>query len=275
MKKIILLNLNIFLGLILSYAQPNCEAFKYYGDTLKYEACKKVKMAKGHYQFSRRFQEIMDESLEIDSTFDYAYRAKSVAYLKSGDFLTWKKLMDKAVQYDTLANLGYRGWCRYQFFRDYRGAIADIELLDSLVDYNIGYSANGDYHLNIAKAICYLALGQKQKALQIVEKQLQEPDYSAGLYDYLYLGVLNLSLGQYAPALKAFQEQSQRNELADNQYYLALTHQALGNQAAYREALAKAKDLYPERNLFDPYTHHYVNVYLTDIDEALQKSQSE
>ena len=29
-------------------AQPNCEAYKYYGDTLKYEACKKAMEIKGH-----------------------------------------------------------------------------------------------------------------------------------------------------------------------------------------------------------------------------------
>lgn len=33
------------------------------------------------------------------------------------------------------------------FFRDYKGAIKDIEKLDSLISYNIGYSTNGDSNL--------------------------------------------------------------------------------------------------------------------------------
>ena len=36
-------NLLILLFPFLSvFAQPNCEAYKYYGDTLKYDACKKA-----------------------------------------------------------------------------------------------------------------------------------------------------------------------------------------------------------------------------------------
>ncbi|WP_321538873.1 tetratricopeptide repeat protein [Flavobacterium piscinae] len=85
---------------------------------------------KGQYQFSKEYQSILNESLKIDSTFDYAYWAKSIAYLKSGDFITWKKLIDKAVDLNPVEYLGYRGWCRYQFFRDYEGAINDIEALE-------------------------------------------------------------------------------------------------------------------------------------------------
>ena len=94
-------NLLVFLFIVSSVsAQPNCETYKYYGETLKYEACKKAMEIKGKYQFSKEYQEVLDESLKIDPTFDYAYWAKSIAYLKSGDFITWKKLIDKAVVYN-------------------------------------------------------------------------------------------------------------------------------------------------------------------------------
>ena len=170
MKYILTLILNLFILIEIS-AQVNCKAFLYYGDTLKYNACLKAQERKGHYQFSRVFQQKLDESIEIDSTYSYAYTDKSIAYLKSGDFITWKELIDKAVKFDVKENLGYRAWCRYQFFRDYNGAIKDIEKLDSLVSYDIGYGANGDYHLNIVKAICFKAIGKKQEAIKIIENQ--------------------------------------------------------------------------------------------------------
>ena len=109
---------------ILSKSQPNCNAFLYYGDSLRYKACKVAEKREGYYQFSKEYQAALDEAIAIDPGFAYAYEAKSTAYLKSGDFVSWIQLMDKAVA---------RGWCRYHFFKDYVGGIRDIERLDSLI----------------------------------------------------------------------------------------------------------------------------------------------
>jgi len=254
-------------------AQPNCEAYKYYGDTLKYEACKKAMEIKGHYQFSKKYQTVLDESIEIDSTFDYAYWAKSIAYLKSGDFVTWKKLIDKAVEYNSKDHLGYRGWCRYQFFRDYKGAINDIEKLDSLVDYDIGQSQNGTYHLNIARGLCYKAIGEKEKAIGIIEKQikLNEKEDFVGAYDYLHLGVLYLETKKFNKAIETFKKQSENNEVAENQYYLALAYQKLDKPTESKSCLKKAKELYiGERKMFDPYSNPMDKIYLEDIENEIK-----
>lgn len=136
------------------FGQINCEVYKNSGDLKKYEACRIAEERAGHYQFSFEYQNALDRALAVDSTFSWAYRYKSTAFLKSGDFITWKKLMDQAVALDPAAHLDYRGWCRFQFFRDYAGAIEDIERLTSLVSYDIGFSQNGYYHLEIARALC-------------------------------------------------------------------------------------------------------------------------
>ncbi len=256
-----------------SFAQPNCEAYKYYGDTLKYQACKKAMEIKGHYQFSKEYQTILDESIEIDPTFDYAYWAKSIAYLKSGDFVTWKKLIDKSVELKPKEHLGYRGWCRYQFFRDYKGAIKDIEKLDNLVDYDIGQSQNGTYHLNIAKGLCYRAIGEKEKAIAILEKQikLNELEEFIGANDYLHLGVLYLETEKFDKAIEVFKKQSEYNELAENQYYLALTYKKLNNMNEYKSCLEKAKELYVGgRKMSDPYSNPMDKIYLDNIENEIK-----
>ena len=255
------------------FSQPNCEAYKYYGDTLKYNACNKAMEIKGHYQFSKKYQIILDESIKIDPTFDYAYWAKSFAYLKSGDFVTWKKLIDKAVEYNPKEYLGYRGWCRYQFFRDYKGAIKDIEKLDSLVDYDLGQSQNGTYHLNIAKGLCYKAIGEKKKAIAIIEKQIkrnEEKDF-VGANDYLHLGVLYLETGKFEKAVETFKKQLLNIELAENQYYLALAYQKLDKPSESKSCLEKAKELYnEERKMFDPYSNPMDKIYLEDIENEIK-----
>lgn len=249
----------------------NCNAFLYQGDTLQYKACVVAEERAGHYQFSKEYQQALDRAIDICPYFSYAYRHKSVAYLKSGDFLTWKKLIDKAVELYPEDNLGYRGWCRYQFFRDYQGAIDDIERLDSMIDHDIGSSANGDYHLHIARAICYKALGQKEKAIEIIETQLNQPDHLPGLYDHFHLGVLYLETGKYEQALAAFRKQSESNELADNQYYQAMTYKKLNQPQLARQSLERAKALYlKEKRVADYYTTPYDKIYLEDIERALQ-----
>lgn len=270
-----LLILLIFLGSAsFGLAQPNCEAYKYFGDELKYKACKAAEKRAGYYQFSRKYQEALDKAIAIDSTFAFAYRAKSTAYLKSGDFLEWKYLMDKAVKFDPVAQLDYRGWCRYQFFRDYQGAIDDIELLDSLVEYDIGHSVNGDYHLHLARALCYKALGERELAIDIIEGLLQDSSYFVGIYDYLHLGVLYLETEQFEQAMTAFAQQEQENDLAELHYYRALVHKATGDTEAYQGELLKAKNLYVEgRKMFDPYVEQMDKVYLATIEQALAEER--
>lgn len=272
MKKIIILI--VFILITTRSFSQNCWAFKYYGDTLQYRACLIAEKAQKYYQFSKEFQEIYDQALKICPYFSYGYREKSVAYLKSGDFITWKILIDKAVELKPLENLGYRGWCRYQFFKDYEGAIADIEKLDSLVSYDIGYSINGDYHLNVAKALCYKALGNREKAIHIIECQLKEKNYIIKNYDYLHLGVLYFENKDFKSAEEKFKLQDRYALLAENQYYLAMIEKNKKNYKLCRKLLKKAKQLYIRKMyMFDPYTAIADKIYLDDIQQELRLSK--
>lgn len=246
-----------------SFSQPNCEQFK---DQKCKEACELAIKAE-HPQWTKYGQEMFDQAIRLCPTISFSWREKSVPYLKSGDFITWKQLIDKAVEYDMKGNLGYRGWCKYQFFRDYKGAIDDIELLDSLVNYNIGYSQNGDYHLNIVKALCYSGLGKNSKAIEIIENQLKVDNYSPGYYDYFQLGVTYFKLKDLANALKCFQKQSEIFNLAENNYYLGKIYKMQNNLAEYKKNKEIALELYKGYNkLRDPYTHHFNKIYLNTIE---------
>lgn len=255
---------------ILSKSQPNCNAFLYYGDSLRYKACKVAEKREGYYQFSKEYQAALDEAIAIDPVFAYAYEAKSTAYLKSGDFVSWIQLMDKAVALNPKEHLSYRGWCRYQFFKDYEGAIRDIERLDSLSKYDIGHSVNAHYHLHVARALCYKALGQKEKAIDIIEKQLAQSDYDPGLFDYIHLGVLYLEIENYAKAETSLLKQQEINDLAENRYYLGLLYKITNQKAKAQKELEKAKVKYQKESwLFDPYTEPMDKIYMEDIDKAL------
>lgn len=263
--------LAIFSVLSLNLDGQNCNAFKYYGDTLQYEACIIAEEAKNHHQFSKKYQEIYDMAIEKCPYFADAYQARSVAYLKSGDFLTWKKLIDKAVEFKPKDWLGYRGWCRYQFFKDYDGAIKDIEKLDSLINYDLGHSANGDYHLNIAKAICYKAKGESLRAIEIIKQQLADEKHNVGIYDYLHLGVLYLENKQFKDAILYLEMQEKKNDLAENRFYKALAYKELGQIEECRKNLELAQQLYVKNvRMDDPYCIPCDKIYLKQIEDEVK-----
>jgi tetratricopeptide (TPR) repeat protein len=244
-------------------AQVNCNAIE--GENCK-KACEIYNKGAG-YQGSKESQESFDEAIKFCPTFSNAYMEKSVPYLKRGDFITWKTLIDKAVELDPKMHLGYRGWCKYQFLRDYKGAIADIEALEKIYPKGyLGYSANGDYELHITKAMCYSALGQKEKAISIFENQLAKKDHNVGLYDYYQLGVTYFELKNYKKALENFEKQSNKIDFAENIYYKSKI--AKISKKKYLDLKTLALKTYDEgKYMKDPYTHHFNKVYKIQIEE--------
>ncbi len=257
-----------------SFAQPNCNVYKMKNDEPCYQACLKASEAAELPQGSRKSQLLFDEAISQCPTFDYAYAEKATPYLKRGDFLTWKKLIDQAVQLNPLGQLGYRGWCRFQFLRDYKGAIADLEKLASLTKFDIGYCQNGDYHLNVAKALCYKALGEKKKAIEIIEKQLVQKDYSPMTYDYLHLGVLKMETGDTQQAIDYLKKSIAYNDyLAEPYYYLGLIYKNQNFKKEFKENMEKAKVYYLKGyKRADPYTHPMDKIFLSDIERELKNS---
>jgi tetratricopeptide (TPR) repeat protein len=212
-----------------------------------------------------------DKAIALCPSFDYAYREKSVPYLKRGDFVTWRMIIDQAVRLDPAVYLGIRGWCRYKFLSDYQGAIEDIEKLDSLVSFDIGYTGDGDYHLQFIRALSYKGLGQKQKAIDIIEKRMSEEKYSPLSYDYLHAGVLYLETGAYAGAIANLKKQITVNDyIAETYYYLAITYKKLQNKEEWEKNITRAREYYLQgRQRTDPYTAPMDKIYLITIENEL------
>lgn len=239
-------------------AQPNCNVFLWEGDTAQYEAC--ILLTENqhkYYQFSKAFHHLVDSAISLCPHFAYAYREKAAPYVKSGNFLEWKKYIDLAVRYDSVGYLPVRASLRYKFFADYHGTIKDIELLEKISKSNNHYTSNGTYHLSVVKALCYKQTGDIHAGIQIIENLVKHGGYAVGLYDYLHLGVMYYQVEDYEKAIDALNKQQTRNNLAEVSYYLALCHKRLGNTAAYLQAKQSAIDMYKMNvKMFDDY--HYM-----------------
>ena len=268
------MRLLIFLSFLIICTESNsqnCEQLKSLGDTKQYDACVIGESAGFYYQFAKEYQQIYDSAIETCPYFASAYHAKSVAYLKSGNFIEWKRLIDKAVELDPQEYLGYRASCRFQFIHDYRGAIQDIDKLSSITDNDIGYTSDGDYHLDIVKAICYKQIGDNQAAINLFESKLKEEKYDPGLYDYYHFGIMNYQESQLEKAVNAFEKQNEINEFAEVYFHLALVYKELNEMNKYKENILLAQKLYEQgRMMTGDYTVYIDKIYLKDIKHEIE-----
>lgn len=243
-------------------AQVNCNAVE--GENCK-KACEQYNWASDR-QGSRESQEAFDKAIDLCPDFSNSYMEKAVPYLKNGDFVTWRILIDKAVALNPKMHLGYRGWCKFQFLRDYSGAVQDLEELKKYYPEDLGRSLNGDYHLDVVRAMSYSALGQKEKAAGIIENLLASKGYFKGMYDRYQLGVTYFELGRYDKALENFEKQSKEYNFAENIYFKSKVSKIRNKD--YLDLKTLALKTYDEgKTMKDVYIHHFNKIYRKQIEE--------
>jgi len=251
---------------IILIAQPNCNVFLWEGDTLQYEACKLSQKATDYYQFDMKAIAILDSVLTICPHFADASYEYAVVYLKAGNFIGWNKYINEAVKYDPITYLGLRASCRGKFFADYQGAIDDIDSLASLIKYNIGYVHDGAYHLEAYKALCYKALGKYKKAIGLFEKHLINNANDIGLFDYLHLGVAYQTINNHEKANDCFAKQQQLNDLAENNYYTAISYLELNDLKKFEYYINRSEELIKvDQKMTDGFHVMEDEIFISDI----------
>ncbi len=252
-------------------AQPNCNVFLWKGDTLQYEACKYSQIFRFYYQFDTEAIAVLDSCIALCPYYAFPYYEKAVVYLKAGNPIGWDKYINLAVKYDPISYLGTRASCRGKFFADYEGAISDIDSLDTLVDYDIGYIHDGMYHLNVYKGICYKVLGNYTKAIEVIQSHIDAAEVDVGLYDYIHLGVAYQAIGEHKQALECFKKQETINDVAENHYYAALSYQELEDAENFSSSITRAKEMLDKgQQMSNKYHILEDEIFMTDV-EALMK----
>ena len=266
-------------------AQYNCSIYK---DSSHARACRLLNAADSFYQGSPKCQHYLDSAIAICHDYAPVWRELAVPYLKRGDFATWRRLMDTAVKYDPMF-LAYRGWCRFEFLRDYKGALEDLKKYDTLSEFSHTESINGDYELHIAMALAERQLHNIPAALHYFSVAMDKDSAEAGLYGYLHLGVTKYLAKDYPGAIAALEHENRiYDKFAETWFYLAKVYAALArdtaqarekshNLALAREYLLHARDLLADSSgvyhLHEVYCELLDTVYPADIDQALTDLQ--
>ena len=254
-------------------AFPNCNLYK--ENEPCYQACLEAEKALKHFAGGVSFQKHFLKSISLCPEFSDSYFELSVPYAKRGLMHEWINLIDKAVEIDPEKHLGWRGWYHWFFMHNYNKAIADIDSLDSIIDYNIGETGDGLYHLNVLKGLCYKGLGDYQNAIEIIESTMRMEYYNQGSYDNLHLGVLYLKVGQPMKALILFEKQIEYNDISEAYYYSAKAYKTLDQKPKALEYLEAALSKYDARKaMSDPYRQLPDEIFRSDIEGLIKLYES-
>lgn len=259
--------------------QINCQAL-FEKDSPEYHICMLLyggaAEGKASIQGSKESQALCDSAITLSPAFADPYYTKAIPFLKRGEFQTWKSIIDQAVKYDSILYLGYRGGARFMFLRDYEGTINDIEILKTKCRWDIGTIYNGEYHLEIIRALSYKGLGDINRAAKILENHIGSTQ-CPGLFDYYHLGVLYFEQDRYIDAEKVLISQNSNNEIADAYYYLALIYKKQKNKTDYLHSIKKSYDLYMKKKYVrgnNSFMDYPDKIYLSQIESLLKESES-
>lgn len=184
----------------------------------------------GVFYTDPRWQLYCDSIVAVCENVAEAYQLKALPFVKYGDYLAAMPLLDKAVLYDTLQYLPYRGFIKCIFAKDYDGAIADFNLCQRLA----GTGGVMDHAYSFYLGLCYLESGKPGLAWPYIAEDIQvQQGRGAGAEVHfnacLYAGIIQLELNSPDSA-KYFLQRclDQYPQHPEGNYYMALTMQRLG-----------------------------------------------
>jgi len=259
-----------------SAGQSNCSLFK---DPRCALACRLYNASDSFGQGTRKCQQYLDSAIRLCPEYAEAWHEISVPYLKRGDFLNWRRYMDKAVELKPWLYLGNRGWCRYKFLKDYEGALSDLKRLDTLLQFEPGPSGDGSYDLHIVMALCERELGHYPEAFAYFSKGIDSVYDKKGMewignYDYLHRAVTRIRIKDFTRALSDLDKQIVKfGRYAETFYYRGIAFRATGMEEAAKASFEKARLLFTKDgyHFTDPYCEMADAIYLADIEKELAR----
>ncbi|HET6246052.1 MAG: hypothetical protein H0V01_10305 [Bacteroidetes bacterium] len=226
-----------------------------------------------HYgQGGKKYFVYLDSAILANPENGIAYKEKSVWYFKTGQHLKGMELLNKAVELDSL-ELGYRGWLKLYWLRDFTGAIEDLTAYDNLTsttDYPMGDN------LYFTRGLAKKQLGDFENALNDFNKCI-EIDGARGEnlinhYVFLYKGITLFQMNRTEEALFSFNKVLESYaKCPEALYYKGMVLEYLGQKLEARENFLESykygQSDYLQR---DPYIELFDQLYLSDIEEKLR-----
>nr|WP_299341866.1 hypothetical protein [Allomuricauda sp.] len=215
---------------------------------------------------------LIEEAIQVDSTYAEAIRELSVAYLKRGLPHKWKPLIDRAVLHDPKAWRPVRATAYLKFYRDYAKAIEDLNITDSLTPNFMDYT--GGHSFDYWRGIAYLGLKDYQNCIRYFDRHIKNETEETGedwveINAFLYRGIAHYESGNSQEALKNFDKILYYFKYsADAKYYKAKILNIEKNRDSALHYIKKAKQDF-QQGYFNhgDYVESLKQIYWEDLEQ--------
>ena len=199
-----------------------------------------------------------------DPTNSEIYFEQSVPYNKRGVYERGFELLDKAVEYNPKVYLGYRGYMKLRFLRDFDGAIKDFETLDELTPNFVDAPWGED--IDFLRGEAYFGIGEYQKAIEHFNKSIENQGEDwADIQTYVYLGICESKLENFDKAVISYNRAlNQSKYICEAHLGLAKVHKEIGETEKAKEHILKAEKYFNYKRT-DPYNEFLNEIYKSDI----------
>lgn len=248
----------------------------------------KDSIAKNYHNISNYFLQpsnlyrVYKDSALLATPDNVSYRQKlSYSYKKRGEHIKAMEILNKAVDYDIKQNktdaLGYRAWSLLYYYRDYKGAIKDINTIEAMtgITYNICWGEPCGFQ----KGQAFYKLRRYDDAIQSFEKVCKD-EIERGftpeddIYLFFYMGRCYEEKKEYEKALEHYKIALNAHDKFPEVYYrLGKIQIALSNYTSAIEFFDKAKE-YVNYKMQEPYIERFDELFIYMIEEEMVKIKS-
>ena len=219
-----------------------------------------------HLQGEYLSQKMFDILIYQYPDYSDAYFEKSVPFNKRGDYAKGFKILNKAIEIDEDVHLGYRGYLKLRFLRNYDAALKDFNRLDSLTPNFVDAPWGED--IDFLRGECYFGKKKYQQAIEFFNLNVKnhKEDW-VDLQTFVYLGICEHELGNMESAIVEFQRAlNQSDKTCEAHFYLAKIYQEKGDLEKANEHILEAEASI-EYKRDDPYKEFLNEIYLNEIIE--------
>jgi len=226
------------------------------------------RIAKGSPQNMR----LLEKALRLNPLNDQAHYELSIPYLYSGLYEKWNLHISKAIELNPEAWQGWRGYSKLFYFRDFGGALFDLDATDNLTIDKTDYIEN--MSVDFLRGLCYLGLKNHIKASEYFKRYILKESETIGnqFVDeraFIYGGIIYNYEKEYEKAIEYFDRAIlYKPEIADASFHKSKSLLALGKAELAQVEIRKARKLFEDGKFMKGYYYEAIEqIYVSDLEQ--------